>query len=428
MPGITIGKFTVEADEDTSPEGRLACWLNAESSAFHLPRRPPEDLPALAASFRADARMLVGAYDAEQRPHAWDARVPVATYGTMAKNLNVGSGTMLSAHLITDVTVRPTHRRRGLLRKLITADLADAAANGFPVAALTVSEATIYGRFGFGCATSTHRIEVDVSAGFRLDAPAAGRTVLAAPEKVIELSETVFSSFHQVRRGSVDRTYPYPRRASGEWGLERPVEDSSVRTAVHYDDDGTATGYVSYAFRGWDTQPATMRIVDLVAVTSSAYLELWRFLGSLDLVQRISWDSAAVDDPLPWALHDRRRYRVTGVDDVLWLRLLDVPAAFSALQYRSDGVLTVRVADQLGLAGGTYRLTVAEGRAEVGVLPSDAVADLELDVSTLASVYLGAASAAGLARAGRIGGPVEASKTLDELLGDRAAPYCISRF
>ena len=55
--------------------------------------------------------------------------------------------------MITDVTVSPAHRRKGLLRRLITDDLADAARRGLPLAALTVSETTIYGRFGFGLST-----------------------------------------------------------------------------------------------------------------------------------------------------------------------------------------------------------------------------------------------------------------------------------
>lgn len=97
-----------------------------------------------------------------------------------------------------------------------------------------------------------------------------------------------------------------------------------MRMAVHYDDAGQPAGFVSYRFAGWDSEPPTMKIVDLVASTPSAYLELWRYLGSLDLVERITWDGARLDDALPWALRDRRCYRVKGTDDVLWVRLLDV--------------------------------------------------------------------------------------------------------
>ena len=58
--------------------------------------------------------------------------------------------------MITDVTTSPAHRRRGLVRS------ADGGlprptrpTPDVPLAALTVSEATIYGRWGFGAATFT---------------------------------------------------------------------------------------------------------------------------------------------------------------------------------------------------------------------------------------------------------------------------------
>ena len=54
---------------------------------------------------------------------------------------------------LTWVSVEITHRRRGILRALIERQLREAAARGVPVAVLTASEASIYGRFGFGVAT-----------------------------------------------------------------------------------------------------------------------------------------------------------------------------------------------------------------------------------------------------------------------------------
>ena len=48
------------------------------------------------------------------------------------------------------IGVLPTHRRRGVTRELLDAQIAGAREQGIAVAALTASEATIYGRFGFG--------------------------------------------------------------------------------------------------------------------------------------------------------------------------------------------------------------------------------------------------------------------------------------
>ena len=53
---------------------------------------------------------------------------------------------------LTNVTVAPTHRRRGLLRRMITNDLRSAADRGEPVGIPIASEYPIYGRFGYGAA------------------------------------------------------------------------------------------------------------------------------------------------------------------------------------------------------------------------------------------------------------------------------------
>src|SRR3989442_353326 len=51
---------------------------------------------------------------------------------------------------VTIVGVHPTHRRRGVLRRMMTAQLADVREREEPIAALWASEDTIYGRYGYG--------------------------------------------------------------------------------------------------------------------------------------------------------------------------------------------------------------------------------------------------------------------------------------
>ena len=58
---------------------------------------------------------------------------------------------------ISMVTVAATHRRRGIARGLLEGELRAAASAGVPMAGLTVTEATIYGRYGFGPAVPVSR-------------------------------------------------------------------------------------------------------------------------------------------------------------------------------------------------------------------------------------------------------------------------------
>lgn len=426
-PALETRIFTPDPDEDASTTGRFATWLNAEGIGFHDGTFDPEDIPRFLEAYQADGRVLWGVHDDAQPAEALGADHPVGTYGTMVHPLNVGSA-QIEVHQITAVTVRASHRRRGILRSMMTRDLHEAKDRGLPVAILTASEATIYGRFGFGAATFTQSIEVDVRERFEVTAPATGTTTLVAREHAVRLAGQVFAGFQASTFGSVGRQYAYARRASGDWGRERPVEDRAVRMAVHYDAEGTPAGYVTYRFAGWETSPRTMKVLDLVAGTPSAYVELWRYLGSLDLIQVVTWDEARRDDPLPWALRDRRCYAVKGTDDVLWVRMLDVPAALGARSYRGSGSIVLEVQDDLGLAHGTFALAVTDGVAQVHTVDDGTAADVTLTVNALGSLYLGGVQASTLAAAGGLTAGAAEVERLDVLFGLAQEPYCITHF
>lgn len=428
-PPIRIETFTVGPDTDTSAEGPLAAWFEGVSFGFHEGRLEIEDLPKLAEAYASDRRILWGAYDDNPGPHAWNPRIPVATYGTMVNSLNVGGGRFLDAHLVTAVTVRPTHRRRGLLRRMITADLQGAADRGHAIAALTASEATIYGRFGFGTATHTTSIEVDVRERFAVTSAPYGRMEVVEADAAVGITQEVFAGFHARSRGSIGRQFAYARRSAGLWGDDRPQPDKALRTAVHYDDDGRPDAFVSYSFAGWEKTPYTMRVKDLVAVSDAAYLELWRYLGSLDLIERVTFGMAPVQDPLPWALADRRCRELKSDEDALWLRILDPVEALGQRHYDHDGALSLSIRDALGHAEGPFQLTVANGVGTVRKLDDGAETDISLDVSALGSLYLGGVDAEILAAAGNLterspGGAEQAAK----LFAVAREPYCITHF
>ncbi|MFK0072378.1 GNAT family N-acetyltransferase [Arthrobacter woluwensis] len=403
------GEYTVQSfDAATLPEdqiSRFAEWCKAVKLGFH-DSMPGDDLIAkILRNARHDNRVLTGVYQESTPEYGLAAESPVATFGTFTKNLNVGRGQEIPAHLITAVTVRPTHRRKGLLTRLMTEDLRRAQENGLAIAALTASEGGIYGRFGFGVATYERSLTVDVTSRFRLRKAPAGRVELTDPRNLLELAEGIFDRFHAATPGSIGRARFYPMLASGFMD-EKGEESKDLRAALHYDADGTPDGYVSYRFKGWNTEPYTMTVVDFVAATPEAHLGLWGFLASLDLVERIEVESAPAQDALEWALEDPRCVEAKEPRDMLWLRLLDVKAALEAKRYPLDGSLVLRVEDPLDLVGGTYRVVVVGGTATVTEVGDDDVDDatveLTLGVAELSSVYLGGVPAATLAEAGRI--------------------------
>ncbi|MBD7994045.1 GNAT family N-acetyltransferase [Arthrobacter sp. Sa2CUA1] len=417
--------------EPGAADERTADWFQAVALGFHEARYDPKHISAVVEAYGQDGRWLTGVYDDEAPEYAWNPAAPVATYATMTHELNTG-GALLPVHQITSVTVRPTHRRRGILRQMITSDLSRAKDEGFAAAALTASEAVIYGRFGFGVATSERTVEVDARGRLELTVPPSGTTAVADLAKLESLAPTIFRAHLERTRGAVGRQVGYAKRAAGLWG-DLPEPEKDVRAAIHYSPSGTPDGYVSYKFLPWETEPHTLKVLDLVAVDDTARLELWRFLGSIDLVERITCPAAPEADPLPWALADRRRYAVKAHEDQLWVRALDPAAMLRARGFDADGALVLGITDSLDLASGRWLVQVDAGAAVVTELQAgDAlppgVPAVEMDAAAFGSLYLGGVSGQLLSAAGGVRGPADAVGTLDRLFAVSRAPYCSTHF
>jgi predicted acetyltransferase len=347
---------------------------------------------------------------------AFDGATVVATAATFAMTLGVPGGTMPMAGL-TMVAVRPSHRRRGLMRTLVGRHLDDARAHGEAISGLWATQAGIYGRFGYGIAAESDVLEIEwggqVVAGQRaLDAIA-----WVAPADARHRLPPIYERAVADRPGVLHRS---PTWWDQRRFLEAPfVRDggSLRRTAVAVR-GGVDVGYVVYrAHAAWTgNQPTGKTAIDeLIAVDGQAEATLWRFVAGIDLFPRAEWDNAPVDSALPWLLSDprslhRRRW------DALWLRIDDVAAALAGRRYQRDGALRFAVDDE------AWQLEVSGGQGTCS--RTSAPAELHLDRAGLASLFLGGVSATTLARAGRAGGERDALRTADELLGWPVPPWC----
>lgn len=425
----TLGSWTATEPADGVVDERDKAWTHAVARGFHDADANDDKLSRLIQSAAADQQRIYGVYPAEVREGSLPQTDPVATYASFDGALNVGES-VVPVDMITAVTVRPSHRRRGLLSAMITADLNDAKQRGLPIAALTASEATIYGRFGFGEATRFRSVTVDTSNGFALRSAVTGTVELVPTSSAADLQVKLFDALHAETFGSISRPDHYRSMVAGEGSFENPEPDRKVRAAAHYDLDGQIDGYVSYKHSGYESKPPALEVIDLLALTPNAYLALWKFLGEVDLSSAVNANGVPSNDPLLWALADSRRYRVSREVDSLWLRPLDVPALLEARKYFADGELVLKVNDRLGLAGGRFALQVAAGRGQVETLSVDGGADLELDVAVLGSLYLGGVSAKTLHLAGRIAEGAEQAglELFDKIFRTPVQPVSRSNF
>lgn len=417
-----FGTLDLDDDSETGKERRRA-WATAVQRGFHDSRPDDDFMTHWLSAVRADKAVFRGAWLPDGELGA--GPIPVATYGSYDKTLNAGLE-LLPLRMITDVTTSPAHRRRGLLSRLMTDDLADAASSGVPLAALTASEATIYGRWGFGPATFHQTIEVDTGPRFRLRSFADdGRVELLEPKDAWPHVKAVFDRFHRSQRGSVEWPAHYETLHTGAYDFQGGP-DRKLSCVLHLDATGEVDGFAIYKYDGQDGEKRKVKVHEMVALTTAAGLSLWEYLGNIDLVNRVTFNLAHPDDPLPWALTDINAVKFTDLEEFLWIRVLDVPRALAARPWAADGRVVLEVADDLGHAAGNFEVTTRDGRARV--TRTEDAGEVSVSAETLGSLYLGGAHVATLRRAGRIDGADEAVATLAAMADLPTTPYNITGF
>jgi predicted acetyltransferase len=378
----------------------FGAWLQVVARGFQDGERSDEQVAA--ARERSGYRRVTGVYD----PASPMADSPVATIASWLGELSVPGDTAIPSCAISAVTVAPTHRRRGIARAMLEGELRTAHAAGIPVAMLTVSESTLYGRYGFAPAAASASWRIETKRAAWTGPRPGGRVDFIPRERVREL----LSSLHDRSRLRVPGEIDVP---AGHWdnfaGTRPDAEKAGEKRAVQYTDEaGAVRGVALYSVRENhdDFTKATVTVSYLLAETDEAYAALWRFLLELDLVAEVHADQLSADEPLLWMIADQRAATVT-VRDHQYVRILDVAAALEARRYGSAGAIALDVHDPLGLAGGRYLLEVdADGRGRVSPQnAADSRADavtVALGVEELSAAYLGGVSLVTLAAAGRV--------------------------
>jgi predicted acetyltransferase len=408
-------------------EDELLPWLETQTTGF-LDRR---NITKIAEEVREH-------WDFGRVWAALDGERIVGTTRTWATELTVPGGRQLRASAVTGVTVRPTHRRQGLLRRMLAAEHAAARERGEVTVLLYASDYPIYPRFGYGVGCEMATWSVDVSATAFHEA-AGGRSgsvdLIPVDAAAAETMRAVFDAWRLGQPGEIWRrpiTYRADLGLAGQaWG-----ETWKGFLAVHRADDGTVDGFARYSGEAkWEQrQPrSTLQVGELHGLTSDATVGLLRFLADVDLVSTLKLERRTPTDRLPWLLTNARAAIPVELGDGLWVKLLDIPAALAARTYESSGSLVLEVlARDEGEGDATARrVRVALDASPDGVRaePTERTPDLTIDGAALGAAYLGGSRLrhAVLARGcdeHRAGALAEA----DRLLACRDAPWCSTFF
>jgi predicted acetyltransferase len=353
---------------------------------------------------------------------AFDDGYPIALAAAYQFDLSVPGGP-LACGGVTWVGVLPTHRRRGILRQLMTRQLNDIHGWGEPIAALWASEAAIYGRFGYGISAPSLQVESDSSRFALRDDPYPAPT---AAWRLLDLDEAyarcqpIYEHVRAERAGLLSRNEHW-------WRGHRLADPEHWRRGASrkfyalLELDGQDAAYALYRVKSeWEHgyPKGEVRVTEAFATSPAAERELWRYLSSVDLTVKVDYFAADPAASIFLMARDPRALR-PALGDGLWLRLVDVEAALAARSLRPGEPVVLEVQDEL-CPWNTGRYRVGEG-----VERTDAEPDLVVDVADLASVYLGAFDFVRLARARRVDvRKRSAAERASELFRTPLPPWC----
>jgi len=347
----------------------------------------------------------------------------IAGPGAFPFELSIPGGTLPCAG-VTVVGVHPTHRRQGILGRMMRAQLTEVRECGEPIAALWASEETIYGRFGYGLAAQDVMVKASrVHAAMHPAVPAkVGTTRLVDHDEALKVFPRIYDRVRKTTPGFISR--------SKAWWELRKLDDRPERrrgagelNRVLLEIDGKPAGYALYRIKVEfenATNKSHVEVIEAIGDSGVAVRELWRYLLGIDWVDSIVCELLPADHPL-FLLVQRPNRLDWKVFDGLWLRLVDLPTALSARSVTSDGRITFEVTADPIFPDNVGTWTVEDGVAR----RSSRRADLRLDVQALACAYLGGFALADLARAGRVEEVARGGITrADALYHVAAKPWC----
>ncbi len=329
---------------------------------------------------------------------------------------------------VSTVGTFPEYRRQGLVRRIHTQAFSHMREQGQAVAALWASQAAIYQRYGYAQATVMRSYTIDTTdIAFHDGDNGHGHVERFDVAGGYDAAKAVYIRF-------IANRMCYLHRARALWdfnAFEARDADGMIHIAISYDTDDAPNGYVIYTLRADKVdhvaRPQEIVVRDLVWTSLDAYRSLWHWIARHDLVGRVRWDTAPVDDPAFELFVEPRMLHVVDREGA-WFRVVDVARALESRGYDEFGEISIGIAsdDLAPWNVSTFALEASPEGAHVSA--GNGSGDLQMTVKTLSSLYTGFRTARELAAWGMIEGSKEAVRTADGIFRTQHGPHCPDHF
>lgn len=306
------------------------------------------------------------------------------------------AGTPLRVMGLGSVAIAPTHRRRGLATRLLTAGFDHARERGDVGSVLFPFRASYYESLGYGLSGEAHQYQVPPPV-LPDDKEERRRVRLVDSESDEAAMRAVYAEGARRQTGQLERS---ERAWRGVWGRE---DQAGV---VYWGESGEAEGYAIVRYRA--DLPITERFLEVderMWLTLPAQRGIYAWLSSLGDQWREIVYRAHPEEGFGDRINEPRLPLLANPGWGLWFpsatllrgpmfRLLDVSEALAQRALVGDAELTLGLEvedDQVEENRGPWRVRISDGRMEVEPLDGVRVdAYLSLPIETLSRIFVGA--------------------------------------
>lgn len=306
---------------------------------------------------------------------------------------------------LTWVGVHPDHRRKGVLRAMLRHHFEQVHQDpGTYLSALHASEPAIYGRHGYGLAST--ELEVSLGRATTLTAPHLEDAAAKVTTHLVSVSDPDVSRrmrechLASADLGSVVGEAGYYARICHQ--LPEELRDKESWRVLFARRDGADVGFAMFRrTHKWErARPAGELSVWALVGDPASRLALLRRLVDFDLMGTVKLGTVGADDPLLLWVGGPRSTSDVAIYDSLWVRVVDLPEALQARAWSAPCDVVVEVADVAApWNDGHWRIRAGQGR-DASVTRTTAESDVRLSVDVLGAAYLGGSSLVSQHRAG----------------------------